>query len=107
MMAGAVALIYNLPEIGSYQLVLSRSVIVNIYELNIKYWNDTQIQQINPEVASLLPNVSIILLHRSDQSGTAYILSKAIKSFSPESIISPGMSPDWPGENMASSVEVS
>lgn len=96
MMAGAVALIYNIPEINpTYQLILSRAVIVDIYERKITKWNDPKIAELNPIVADSLPNESILLLHRFDESGTAYVLSKAIQTFSPYTSIIPSLKPTW------------
>ena len=67
---GAVAVIYNLEGVDS-PLKFSGKVIADIFLGNIKTWNDPAIQKDNPGAS--LPHQPIVVVHRSDGSGTTYI----------------------------------
>ncbi len=69
--AGAVAVVYNLPGVDS--LNLPTSVIVDIFMGKITKWDDQAIKAANPGVN--LPNKSIIVAHRADGSGTTHIFT--------------------------------
>ena len=90
--AGAVVPIYNIPEIQHIGgvLILSRSSIVNIFEGNIRTWNDPAIiadnqNNNNPTVAAVLATISapINVFVRTDSSGTTSIFTTALSSFDP------------------------
>lgn len=68
---GAVAIAYNLPL--RQPLKLSPAVLADIFLGVIKRWNDRRIAEINPGVA--LPDKPIIVVHRSDGSGTTAIFT--------------------------------
>jgi phosphate transport system substrate-binding protein len=92
--AGPVVMIYNIK--GVDKLKLDGDVIAGIYLKQIKTWNDPKIAAINPGVT--LPNAPIVVVHRSDGSGTSYIftdyLSKVSKQW--ETDIGANTAPDWP-----------
>ena len=71
-------------------------MLANIFLGKISSWNDPAIAKANPGVN--LPNQSIIVVHRSDGSGTTYIwtdyLSKVSKDW--ESSVGKGTSVKWP-----------
>src|SRR5437899_6506793 len=67
--AGADVLTYNLP--GSPKLKFDGPTIVDIFMGKIAKWNDPKIQAQNPGVK--LPDTEIVVVHRSDGSGTTYI----------------------------------
>jgi phosphate transport system substrate-binding protein len=69
---GAVAVVYNLP--GNPQLRFTAQVLSGIFLGRITAWNDPGIAALNPNVP--LPNLPIQVIHRSDESGTTYILSE-------------------------------
>lgn len=69
--AGAVAVVYNLPGVES--LNLPTSVIVDIFMGKITKWNDKAIAAANPGVN--LPDKAIIVAHRADGSGTTNIFT--------------------------------
>lgn len=69
---GAVVLTYNIPEV-SQPLKLTGDVISQIFLGNVYKWNARPIAALNPGVA--LPNKDILVVHRSDGSGTTYIFS--------------------------------
>ena len=68
--AGAAVPIYNLPTIG-VPLKFTGQILAAIYLGNITNWNNTALQLVNPGVT--LPNACIIVVHRSDGSGTTFV----------------------------------
>ncbi|MBI5191649.1 MAG: phosphate ABC transporter substrate-binding protein PstS [Nitrospirae bacterium] len=72
MVAGAVAVVYNLPGVGS-GLKLKSQTVADIYLGKIKKWNDPAIVKDNPGVN--LSAMPIIVAHRSDGSGTTNIFT--------------------------------
>lgn len=94
VVAGGVALTYNLP--GAPKLRLDSEVIADLYLGNIKNWNDARIGALNPGVT--LPGLAIIPVHRSDGSGTTFILSDYLASVSPAwaGKVGKGMAVNWP-----------
>ncbi len=104
---GAVAVVYNVPEIpGNVNLHLSGEVIALIYKGEIKYWDDQRIKALNPELADKLPHKEIIAVHRSDASGTTQIyttfLHKAAPEIWPEDLV--GKTIDWPVDKTGNGV---
>lgn len=91
---GAVVPTYNLP--GNPELRFTPDILVDIFLGKIKKWNDPRIAKINPSVK--LPNLDIIVVHRSDGSGTTFIwvdyLSKVSKEW--EEKVGRGTSVNWP-----------
>ncbi len=91
---GAVVATYNLP--GSPSLHLTGEVLADIFFGKIAKWNDDRIKALNPGVS--LPGDPIIIVHRSDGSGTTYIwvdyLSKVSKEW--EQQVGRGTSVKWP-----------
>jgi len=70
---GAVVLTYNLPDVGSARLRLDGATVAGIFQGTITRWNDKALARLNPGLK--LPNSDIIVVHRSDGSGTSYIFS--------------------------------
>ncbi|HEY7681469.1 MAG TPA: phosphate ABC transporter substrate-binding protein PstS [Gemmatimonadales bacterium] len=79
---GADVLTWNLPALGETQLKFDGSTIADIFMGRITKWNDKRIQALNPGVN--LPNADIIVVHRSDGSGTTYIFTDYLSKVSPE-----------------------
>ncbi|HHP7244490.1 MAG TPA: phosphate ABC transporter substrate-binding protein PstS [Elainellaceae cyanobacterium] len=94
MTAGSVAIAYNLPGIDS-GLQLPRSVYPDIFLGKITTWNDPQLADANPEVS--LPDLPIILVHRSDGSGTTAAVTRHLSEINPswEEQIGAGLSVQW------------
>ncbi len=66
---GAIVLSYNLPNLpANTRLRLDADTIAAIFLGQITRWNDQRIAALNPGVN--LPNTDIIVVHRSDGSGT-------------------------------------
>lgn len=78
---GAVVVSYKLPSVKT-QLNLSGSLIADIYLGKVIKWNDERIQALNKGVE--LPNKNIIVVHRSDGSGTTNIFTEFLAKVSPE-----------------------
>lgn len=76
---GAVVPIYNLPGV-SEELKFAPDVLADIYLGKITNWNDARIAKDNPGVK--LPNTDIIVVHRSDGSGTTYIFTDYLSKVS-------------------------
>lgn len=67
---GAVLPVYNLPGV-TQPLHFTGDVLANIYLGKVTRWNDPQIATLNRGVR--LPDTDILVVHRSDGSGTSYI----------------------------------
>lgn len=95
IVAGTVSVVYNLPNIQQ-NLQLTPDVLADIFLGKIKKWNDPRIAQINPGVQ--LPNMDIVVAHRSDGSGTTYIFTDYLCTVSPEwqQKVGRGKSVSWP-----------
>ena len=78
---GGVVPIINLPGISGGQLKLTGLVLADIFQGNIKKWDDPAIAKINPGVA--LPSQAIVVVHRSDGSGTTFIFTNYLSKVSP------------------------
>ena len=92
--AGAVVITYNLP--GNPSLKIDGETIAGIFLGQIKKWNDPRIAAMNPEAK--LPDKSIVVVHRSDGSGTTYIFTDYLSKVSPEwkSKVGNNTSVSWP-----------
>jgi phosphate transport system substrate-binding protein len=93
--AGADVPVYNLPAV-SEQLNFTPEALAGIFLGHITKWNDPAIATANPGVK--LPAASIVVVHRSDGSGTTYCwvdyLSKINKEW--ETKVGRGTSVNWP-----------
>ena len=91
---GAVVITYNLP--GNPKLRFTPQVIADIFLGKIKYWNDERIKTLNPDVK--LPAKKILVIHRSDGSGTTFIFSDYLSKVSREwkEKVGRGKSLKWP-----------
>ncbi len=92
--AGADVVAYNLP--GNPALKLDADAIAGIFLGQIKKWNDPKIVALNPGVN--LPDQEIVVVHRSDGSGTTYIWTDYLSKISPEwkSKVGTNTSVNWP-----------
>jgi phosphate transport system substrate-binding protein len=96
--AGAEAVVYNLPGIQRGQLKLTPEILADIYLKKIKNWNDARIKALNPNLN--LPGTDIAVVHRSDGSGTTFIFTNYLAKVSPEWKDKVGFatSVNWPGD---------
>ena len=92
---GGVGMMYNLPSLNKkfkkYPVVLTSSLLANIYDGGITKWNDPSICQRNPKIVNVkyvknkkgkvirtirtcaLPNIPVVPVYRADGSGTSFI----------------------------------
>src|ERR1700730_17056999 len=92
--AGAVALTYNLP--GNPSLKIDGETIAGIFMGQIKKWNDPKIAALNAGVS--LPDQEIVVVHRSDGSGTTYIFTDYLSKVNGDwkSKVGTNTSVNWP-----------
>src|SRR5215210_5193003 len=79
---GAVAVTYNLPTLGDTKLKFDGNLLVEIFMGRVTKWNDAKIAALNPGVK--LPDIDLIVVHRSDGSGTTYVFTDYLNKFSRE-----------------------
>ena len=105
--AGAVAVVYSNEVIMEAtgeededrddQLRLSFQVLAGIFNTTILYWDDAQIQALNPHLQGRLPHKLISKVVRGDSSGQTSILTDAlgynVPTWPKEAV---GTSPEWP-----------
>jgi phosphate transport system substrate-binding protein len=92
---GGVVPVYNIPNVRA-DLKFTGQVLAEIFLGKITKWNDAAITKLNPGVT--LPGTDIIVVHRSDGSGTTYIWTDYLAKISPEwkMKVGVGQSPNWP-----------
>ncbi|GFO69032.1 phosphate-binding protein [Geomonas limicola] len=92
---GAVVVTYNVPGVGK-GLKLSPETLAQIYEGKITSWSDPKLMHDNAGLK--LPNKPIIVVHRSDGSGTTSIFTDYLTAVSPEwaKKVGKGTSVKWP-----------
>jgi phosphate transport system substrate-binding protein len=92
---GAVVLTYNLPDVKT-ELRVSPAVIAAIFMGRIIKWNDPRIAKLNAGVK--LPATDVVVVHRSDGSGTTFIWTSYLTAVSPEWARQVGAGKDvkWP-----------
>jgi phosphate transport system substrate-binding protein len=93
---GSIIVSYNIPEVPDKGLKITGPILANIYLGKITKWNDPQIQKLNPDL--FLPDQNIIVVHRSDGSGTTFVwtdyLSKVNNEWNAQ--VGKGKSVQWP-----------
>ncbi len=92
---GAVALTYNVPGVPT-GLKLTGDLAADIFLGKLTKWNDPRIARLNPGVK--LPASDVLVVHRSDGSGTSYIFTDYLSSVSPAWKAGPGKGKEvqWP-----------
>jgi phosphate transport system substrate-binding protein len=85
---------YNLP--GLADLKFSSEMLAGIFLGKIAKWNDAKIAKANPGIK--LPATDIIVVHRSDGSGTTFVFTDYLSKISPEWKAGPGANTSikWP-----------
>lgn len=92
---GAAVPSYNIPGVSA-QLNFTPQALAGIFLGTIKKWSDPAITSANPGVK--LPDAQIVVVHRSDGSGTTFCWTDYLSKVSPEwkSKIGKNTSVDWP-----------
>jgi phosphate transport system substrate-binding protein len=92
---GAVVVTYNVPGV-SHSVKLTGPVVADIFAGKITKWNDARIASLNKGAS--LPASDILVVHRSDGSGTTYIFSDYLSAVSDSWKTAPGKGKElaWP-----------
>lgn len=93
---GGTVPVINVAGIKPGELKLSGATIADIFLGKIKKWNDEAIKALNPELK--LPSASIIVVHRSDGSGTTFGWTNYLSKVSPawKEQVGEGKAVKWP-----------
>jgi phosphate transport system substrate-binding protein len=93
---GAVVVTYNLPALGKTPLKFDGQTLAEVFLGRITKWNDPRIAGLNPGVR--LPAQDIIVVHRSDGSGTSFIFTDYLSKVSSDwkSTVGSATSVQWP-----------
>jgi phosphate transport system substrate-binding protein len=93
---GSVVAAYNINGVQEKGLRLTGPVLAGIFRGEITRWDDPQIAELNPDLP--LPSQDIVVVHRSDGSGTTFIWTNYLSKVSPEwnQAIGAGKSVSWP-----------
>ncbi|HJR17233.1 MAG TPA: phosphate ABC transporter substrate-binding protein PstS [Gemmatimonadales bacterium] len=93
---GAVSVTYNLPSVGKTELNFDGNLLAEIFLGRVTRWNDRRVAALNPGVS--LPAEDIVVVHRSDGSGTTFIFTDYLSKQSSEwsRRVGKGTSVNWP-----------
>jgi phosphate transport system substrate-binding protein len=93
---GSVVAAYNIPSIPEKGLKLTGEVLADIFLGKITKWNDPKIQSLNQD--KTLPGDDIVVVHRSDGSGTTFVWTDYLSNVSPawKDQLGKGKSVEWP-----------
>jgi phosphate transport system substrate-binding protein len=96
LVMGAAVPAYNLPEAGEKPLRFTGEVLADIYLGKVKKWNDKALEELNP--GANLPSEDIVVVHRSEGSGTTFMWVQYLAALSPEwkEKVGVGLSVNWP-----------
>jgi phosphate transport system substrate-binding protein len=96
MVMGGIVPVLNVPGIAPGQLVLDGATLAKIFLGDIKTWNDPAIVELNP--SAKLPSQAILVVHRSDGSGTTFNFTNYLNKMSAEwkSKVGSNTSVEWP-----------
>jgi len=96
MVMGGIVPVINLDGITPGQLVLDGQTLAKIFLGDIKVWNDPAIQKLNPDAK--LPGSAILVVRRSDGSGTTFNFTDYLQKVSPEwkSKVGSNTAVEWP-----------
>lgn len=92
---GAVAVTYNLPNVAA-GLKLTGPLLADIFAGRVTKWSDPKITVLNP--GTKLPSNDILVVHRSDGSGTTFVFTDYLSAVSPAWASGParGKEVSWP-----------
>jgi len=92
---GSVVPAYNIPGVKG-EIKFTPNTLAGIFLGRITSWNDAALAKDNPGMN--LPNVPIVVVHRSDGSGTTYVFTDYLSKVSPDWQSGPGKgtSVKWP-----------
>lgn len=93
---GGVVPVFNLKGVVSGGIKFSGEVMADIFLGKIKKWNDPALAALNPGVS--LPDDAIVVVHRSDGSGTTFLFTNYLSKVNDrwKSRVGEGASVKWP-----------
>ncbi len=96
MVMGGIVPVVNLEGIKANELTLDGPALAKIFLGEIKTWDDAAIKKLNPSVK--LPSDAIVVVHRSDGSGTTFNFTDYLAKVSPDwkSKVGSATSVEWP-----------
>src|SRR5437660_9439279 len=96
MVMGGIVPVVNIEGMKSGDLVIDGPTLAKIFLGEIKAWNDPAIQKLNP--SAKLPSQAIVVVHRSDGSGTTFIWTDYLSKVSADwkSKVGANTSVEWP-----------
>ena len=99
---GIIAMTYNLPGVTGH-VKLTGPLIAEIYLGHITFWDDPALTAINPGLA--LPHLPIVIVHRTDGSGTTSIFTHYLSAVSQtwRAEVGAGIIVSWPVEGVGRS----
>jgi len=92
---GAVVPIFNVPGL-QHKVNFTSEVLAGIYLGKIRKWSDAEVRKANPGMR--LPDADIVVVHRSDGSGTSFVWSDYLSKVSTEwkAAVGAGATLQWP-----------
>ena len=96
MVMGGIVPVVNLEGIKANELTLDGTALAKIFLGEIKTWDDAAIKKLNP--AAKLPSDAIVVVHRSDGSGTTFNFTDYLSKVSADwkSKVGSAASVEWP-----------
>ena len=93
---GSVVAAYNVPGINQKGMKLTGPILADIFMGKITRWSDPAIKALNPDLP--LPDRTILVVRRSDGSGTTFVWTDFLSSVSPEwkEKVGKGTAVQWP-----------
>jgi len=93
---GGVVPVVNLEGVTPGELVLDGPTLAKIFLGEVKTWDDPAIRKLNPQAK--LPSDAIVIVHRSDGSGTTFIFTDYLAKASPDwkSNVGANTAVEWP-----------
>src|SRR5260370_33142034 len=79
---GGVVPVINLEGVAAGALVLDGPTLAQIFLGEVQTWDDPAIKKLNPQAK--LPSDAIVIVHRSDGSGTTFIFTDYLSKVSPD-----------------------
>jgi phosphate transport system substrate-binding protein len=93
---GGIAVVINVDGLKTAELILDGPTVARIFLGEIRSWNDAAIRKLNPNLR--LPAQAIVVVHRSDGSGTTFAFTDYLTKMSADwrSKVGSMTSVDWP-----------
>jgi phosphate transport system substrate-binding protein len=82
LVIGGVVAAINLEGVGPGQIRFTGPLLADIFLGKVQSWSDSAVTALNPDLK--LPNAKIVVVHRSDGSGTTFNFTNYLSKVSPE-----------------------